>query len=321
MARTASRGGWAAATAAALALLALLIAAPGRADAAQQTCPATFRVLHDDHIGKLRLRAGPYRIILLNPNRLSCSAASDLFRQFLEDFDGRLPPPWVTNVARARFTRGPRSNTGFRVVFAGGGGGGGGGGHHPATGRACPGFFRVLHNDRIGPLRLPAGRYRITLLAVGRLGCPQASDLFTRFLQDFDGRLPRPWKLDPRTGTFFRGLHIGFRVKPASGRVIPSGGGNGPSGGGVHPGGGGHRCPATFRVLHSDRIGKLRLPAGRYWITVLQRTGLSCSGASRLFTSFLDDFSGDLPSPWRLEVESGTFRRGKGGVGFRVKQV
>ena len=49
-----------------------------------------------------------------------------------------------------------------------GGGGTGGGGQHPATGRACPAPFTVENNDRIGSLKLPEGKYRITLLAVGR---------------------------------------------------------------------------------------------------------------------------------------------------------
>ena len=300
----------------ALATLATLLAAPGRA-AAATACPGSFRVLHDDRIGKLRLPEGPYRITVLNERRLSCSAAGDLFTQFLEDFDGRLPSPWRLNAGSATFRRGAGSAIGFRVApLGGGGGGGGGGGRHPATGRACPGFFTVLHNDRIGRLRLPAGKYRITLLSVNRLGCPQAVKLFSRFLEDWDGVLPAPWFLDVATATFMRGSrHVGFRVK---GAVGPD---NGGGGGGIHPDGGGMRCPGTFRVLHNDRIGALVLPRGPYRITLLQRRGLTCAQASALFTRFLQDFSGVLPPPWRVRVENAGFRRGKGGVGFRVKQA
>ena len=58
----------------------------------------------------------------------------------------------------------------------------------------CPGTFRVLHSDQIGKLKLPAGPYVIT--TVGHVNCAQASALFTRFLQDWDGKLPGGWKVN-----------------------------------------------------------------------------------------------------------------------------
>jgi hypothetical protein len=297
-------------------LAALALASPA---AAQNTgalrCPSTFQVLHDDRIGQLRLPAGPYTITVLNRSRLSCQDASDLFRQFLEDWDGRLPRPWVLNVGTATFRRGSTGTVGFSVRRASSPSGGGG--NHPATGRSCPAFFRVLHNDRIGRLRLRAGRYRITLLAVGRLSCARAARLFASFLQDFDGRLPRPWTLDVETGTFRRGAssNVGFRVKAASGNPVR------PSGGGTHPRDG-RRCPGTFRVLGRDRIGRLRLPAGPYIITLLRGRGLGCAGASRAFRRFLEDFQGNLPRPWVVSSRTGTFRRGRrSNTGFRVKPV
>ena len=76
--------------------------------------PGTFRVLHNDSIGKLRLRKGPYRITLVG-RRVSCKRASALFRSFLNDFEGTLPRPWVLNVQTATFTRGSGGKTGFRV--------------------------------------------------------------------------------------------------------------------------------------------------------------------------------------------------------------
>jgi hypothetical protein len=91
---------------------------------------------------------------------------------------------------------------------------GGGNGTHP-TGNRCRGTFRVLNNDRIGQLRLPRGPYRITLVGRG-MTCQQASSRFTAFLQDFDGVLPRPWRLNVQTATFRQGANgPGFRVKPA----------------------------------------------------------------------------------------------------------
>jgi hypothetical protein len=54
----------------------------------------------------------------------------------------------------------------------------------------------VLHDDRIGALSLPAGDYRLTVADEARLSCAHAADLFRQFLEDFDGRLPAPWRLD-----------------------------------------------------------------------------------------------------------------------------
>ena len=295
-------------------LVAATLALPAGAHAAPVRCPATFQVLNNDHIGRLSLPAGPYVIDVLDSSKLSCAGASDLFRQFLEDYNGNLPGPWVLNRSTRTFTRGAGSSTGFRVTRSSGGGGGGGGGRYPAGGKACSAPFEVLHNDHIGKLKVPKGEYRITLLSLGRISCAKASRYFARFLQDFNGRLPRPWFIDVETGSFMRGSrNVGFRVKPMGNPPNPNGGG------GRHPGKGQRRCPGTFRVVHRDRIGRLRLPAGPYIVTVLS-SSLSCGSASNLFRQFLDDPNGRLPRPWTLNTQTGTFRRGKSGnKGFRVK--
>lgn len=175
----------------------------------------------------------------------------------------------------------------------------------------CPATFQVLHNDSIGNLKLPAGHYQVTVR--GGLSCPASTEWLARFLEDWDGVLPRPWKLNVRAQSFTRGNSgVGFSVVRVA---TPSGGG----GGGRHPGYG-KLCPGTFRVLHNDRIGSLQLPKGPYTITLLSLTGPSCAQASRLFTNFLDnDFVGILPRPWGLDPQTGTFRRGAGNFGFRVK--
>jgi hypothetical protein len=302
---------WRARVVAVLLSLAAAGAAPAAAEAAPVTCPSTFAVLHDDRIGDLQLPAGNYTLTVLDDALLSCAHATDLFRQFLEDFDGRLPSPWTLDVATATFTR--AAGNGFSVALAAVPNGGGGGGHHP-SGTTCPGFFQVLHNDVIGSLRLPAGEYRITLLAVGRFTCARAAARFADFLADFDGRLPRPWVLDSQTGTFSRSAHVGFRVKLAVGEPAQA------DPAGVHPTGA--RCPNTFRVQNNDRIGRLRLPAGRYRITRLRPSALSCADAADLFSEFLQFPAGDLPSPWVLNAQQATFRRGRSSnVGFRVKPV
>lgn len=294
---------------AALAVLVCLLAIPAGASAQgsqAMRCPSSFQVEHDDRIGKLKLPEGAYRVTVLDPNLLSCASASRLFSQFLQDYDGKLPRPWALNVKTATFTRGSARTTGFRVQLITAGGGGGGGGN------ACP-YFTVLHNDHIGKLALRAGKYRITLLSPSRLGCAAAAKAFAQFLQDFDGRLPRPWKLNVAKATFTRGnASTGFRVKPAVGPPPK------PSGGGRHPASGTRICPGTFQVENDDRIGRLRLPGGPYLVTVLKGSGLSCQAASSRFTSFLNDFNGVLPRPWTVAPSTGTFTNGRK-PGFRVK--
>jgi hypothetical protein len=276
------------------------------------TCPSTFDVLHNDKIDGLSLPQGPYTITLLNSSTLSCAAAVDLFRQFLEDFDGKLTRPWNLTVSTRTFRRGS-SSVGFTVAPAGSNTGGGGGGHFP-NGSVCPGTFSVVQNDHIGIFHIPKGVYTITLLSVGRITCGQASSYLTQFLADFDGILPNPWFIDPETGTFMRGSpNVGFRIKESVGPPNPHGGGGGSST---------KRCPGTFRVLHNDSVGNLKLPRGPYWITLLKGSGLSCRGASSLFTRFLADPNGVLSPPWVVVPRTGTFTRGRGSsTGFRVKQA
>ena len=200
-----------------LAALAAFLAMPAAASATPQSCP-TFRVLHNDRIGMLQLPRGTYNMRTSNADKISCAQASRLFTQFLEDYNGILPSPWryeVTSVGNGRFIRGRRGPS-FRVsrITSGGGGGGGGGGVHPDSGRRCPGTFMVLHNDRIGRLRLPRGEYTITLLQLGKLTCRQASQNLTRFLNIPSGNLPDPWVLYPQSASFRRGARgPGFRIK------------------------------------------------------------------------------------------------------------
>jgi hypothetical protein len=280
---------------------------PSTAAAAPETCPSTFTVLHDDRIGSFQVPAGHYQLTTLESSRLSCAAAADAFRRFLEDWDGRLPAPWRLDAATSTFTA--SGGAGFRIARVGAPSGGGGG-RHPATGVLCPGVFRVQHDDWIGSFDLPRGEYTVVLLSVGPLSCDRAMRLFATFLTDFDGRLPRPWLLDPVTGTFLRGSHwVGFRIEEA---VTPL---PGPT-----PSVRGRRCPGTFRVLHNDRIGALRLPAGRYRITRTGTRAPSCAASSRALARFLEIPSGRLPRPWRLNAAAGAFTRSSGG-GFRVKAV
>ena len=125
------------------------------------------------------------------------------------------------------------------------------------TPKACPGF-RVLHNDRIGPAVFPAGTYTITLEDES-LTCKSGAELFARFLEDFDGRLPTPWKVAPEASgksSFTRGALPGFAVELT---------GKGGEEGGTNPDLG-TLCPHTFTVNSSTIIRPLRFTKGKFLI-------------------------------------------------------
>jgi hypothetical protein len=203
----------------ALALIALGIAILASSDraAAATKCPNAFRVMHDDHVGRLSLKHGNYTIKVKNQNKLSCQRAASLFTEFLQDFDGKLPDGWKVNVRRSGFVKNARKAFFVKRTGVGGGGGGGGAGRNPGSGEmVCPGTFQVQHNDHIGRLQLPKGPYTITVIKKNRITCQRASNLFAKFLQKPDGDLPNGWRLKAPSGTFLKkGKGYGFRVKKA----------------------------------------------------------------------------------------------------------
>lgn len=168
-----------------------------------------------------------------------------------------------------------------------------------AAATTCP-AFKVLHDDRIGPASLPAGNYAITIPAAANLGCKESSELFARFLEDYDGVLPAPWKVAAEgsgKASFNRNGQLGFAVKLTS-----SGGGEG--GGNPYDG---KLCPGTFTVNSTTVVGSLRFTKGKFLIYQPAGTGISCNRASVLFTRFLASPGGTLPSPWRLQNQTATF--------------
>lgn len=262
------------------------------ARAAAATCPATFTVLNNDHIGKVSFPAGQYRIAT---NQLSCAAASQLFSRFLSDYDGVLPKPWqlIGNIRRFQAV-GTASE--FQVTPLA----------PRPTSTTCPGSYTVLHNDHIGAMSVPAGRWQITLLSTRGLSCTQAAQQLTTFLDyDWSGRLPRPWTMNTQTRT--------FQTSPANGFRITYLGSNG--GGGGHTPSGQTRCPSTFQVLHNDRVGALPLPKGPY--VIYTWGGISCSQATSYFRQFLSAPGDALPPQWVEVPDTGSFILG--GSGFRVK--
>jgi hypothetical protein len=167
-----------------------------------------------------------------------------------------------------------------------------------AAGPGCP-SFQVLHDDRIGPATLPAGSYTIAIAPSAGLTCPSASKLFTRFLEDYDGVLPSPWRVLAESSgkaSFTQAGKAGFSVARSSG------GGEGGSNSEL-----GVLCHGTFTVNSNVVLGPLTFPKGQYLLYLPPRTGISCNRASVLFTRFLGSPGGRLPFPWRLENQTATF--------------
>lgn len=165
-----------------------------------------------------------------------------------------------------------------------------------ASAATCP-SFKVLHNDRIGAANLPAGNYTVTTDT--GLSCQAASQLFARFLQDWDGNLPKPWRVVAEgTGkaSFTRGGLPGFSV-------ARSGGGGG-GGGNTELG---KLCSGTFTVNASSDVGPLFFPKGQYLTYIPAQSGITCRRASVLFTRFLAAPEGQLPFPWRVKTQTATF--------------
>lgn len=166
----------------------------------------------------------------------------------------------------------------------------------PASATTCP-SFRVLHDDRIGAASFPAGNYNVTTET--GLSCPAASQLFARFLEDYDGVLPKPWRVVSEgagKASFTRGSLPGFSVSLSGGGG--EGGGNNVLG---------KLCPGTFTVNAGSRVGPLLFPKGQYLVYLPPKSGISCRRASVLFTRFLAAPGGTLPFPWRLLNQTATF--------------
>jgi hypothetical protein len=182
-----------------------------------------------------------------------------------------------------------------------------------ASAATCP-SFRVLHDDRIGSAIFPAGSYAVEPAAGSGLTCADASRLFTRFLEDWDGVLPRPWRVVARQrgrADFRRGAALGFTVSRTGG------------GGGGRSNELGLLCPNTFTVNASTRVGPLFFARGGYLLYLPPRSGITCRRASVLFTRFLGAPGNRLPAPWRVRVQTATFFKPANPVrsAFRVEPV
>ena len=176
---------------------------------------------------------------------------------------------------------------------------------------ACPGYFRVLHNDKISGVSFKAGPYD---MVTSIITCNEGVTYFQKFLAK--GKVYGGWSLAKLSGNRYRFTKVGtkkdFQVTPGTEPTPP-------------PGPSPHNCPGYFRVLHNDRIGDMQLPAGRYQIILLSgdsAANLNCQTASNDFAYFLNnDWSGNMPSPWWINGVEKTFYRGEKSIGFRVKRI
>lgn len=159
----------------------------------------------------------------------------------------------------------------------------------------CP-SFKVLHNDRIGAAELPAGNYKIEIALSSNLNCYSASQLFTRFLTDYDGVLPGGWTVVAQgsgKASFRKGRELGF--------TVARGGKEEKEESSL-----GALCRGTFTVNSSSRIAPLLFRKGGYLLYLPPLSALSCNRAAVLFTRFLGA-GGTLPSPWKLTPQTATF--------------
>jgi hypothetical protein len=164
-----------------------------------------------------------------------------------------------------------------------------------AAARSCPGF-KVLHNDRIGAASFPAGSYTVTNEDAS-LTCKSSAELFARFLEDYDGVLPTPWKVVAESSgkaAFTRGAAAGFSVELTKKEE----GGTNPDLGVL--------CNGTFMVNSTTVVGPLRFTKGKFLIYLPSGSGITCNRASVLFTRFLGA-GGPLPPPWKLINQTATF--------------
>jgi hypothetical protein len=181
----------------------------GGGGGADLSCSTAYRLLHRDRIRSLRLARGRYRITLTGRSGgMTCARAARLLTEFSEDFDGKLPRRWVLLPKTRTFVRDTVSY-GFRIARWTGKDGSGG----PTSRRErrCPGWFLVVHFNRVGVLNFPPGRY---YLDVRGMTCARAVVLFPALLLAPPDALPAPWTLSPSTGTFRDGA-ASFQAKPA----------------------------------------------------------------------------------------------------------
>jgi hypothetical protein len=254
----------------------------GSASAAN-TCP-NFTVLHNDTIGKVKFPQGQYSVA---PKGVTCKNSAILFARFLDDWDGILPDGWtVTAGSPILFKKAGTSESiavkRTKVAPANAPG-------SDIQNGTCPGNFTVLHNDKIGTLKLKAGQYQISTKG---LYCWFDVQKLAYFLDyNESGKLPSPWTVVPALNKIQRSPNHYFRLKYL-----------GNSGGGNHPSGM-IRCSKKLSVTTPGVLAGMQFPRGSYYINV--GPGTTCAGAGTLFDSWLA--AGAVSNSWKVDSQTATF--------------
>jgi hypothetical protein len=177
------------------------------------TCPGSFQVVHNDHIGAMSLPAGNYRINrLTSSQKLTCAQSASWFAYFLNhDYAGTLPAPWTMNTGAKTFYDGSRTN-GFNVLKLTGLGEVMG--SNPRYGDSiCSTNFGVGATTTISGFTVPAGNY--VVIATGSATCSRAMQLATETINTAE--LPSGWTIDKSVGWFHnRGGRYGFQLDPGA---------------------------------------------------------------------------------------------------------
>jgi hypothetical protein len=252
---------------------------------AASTCPS-FHVLHNDSIGKVKIPAGQYTVA---PKGVTCKNSSILIARFLDDWDGVLPTPWTVagSGGAIKFTKvGTTESISIKLGYAPSGGGSG----SNIQNGTCPGNFTVLHNDKIGALKLKAGQYQIS--TKGLFCWFDASKLAYFLNYNESGKLPSPWTVVPALNKIQRSPNHYFRLK-----YLGNSGG-----GGQHPGDM-IRCSKKLSVTDPGVLAGMQFPLGSYYVNVAP--GTTCAGAGTLFDSWLS--AGAVSNSWKVDSDTAVF--------------
>lgn len=263
------------------AILAIGLTASG---SAATSCPS-FHVLHNDSIGSVKIPAGMYSV---TPSGVTCKNSSILIARFLNDYDGVLPGGWVASASGKTVTF-SKTGTSEAIVMKRGYSPSSGGSSNRQNG-ACPGNFTVLHNDRVGMMKLKAGQYKITTKG---LYCWFDASKLAYFLDYTEGtKLPSPWTVDAAMMKIERSPNHYFTLKYL-----------GNSGGGGHSTAGKTRCSSKLKVTTAGVLAGMSFPVGSYYVNVAP--GTTCAGASSLFSSWLA--AGAVNNSWKVNSQTATF--------------
>jgi hypothetical protein len=258
------------------------------------SCSSSFQVLHNDQIGTVKIPSGQYTLM---PTGVTCKNTAILLSRFLNDFDGILPDGWsVASGNNIRFVKaGTAESFQIRRTVKPSSGG------RNISNGACPGTFSVLHNDKIGALKLKAGQYKIT--TKGLLCWFDATKLAYFLNYNSSGKLPKPWTIDVAAKQITRSPNHYFSLKYT-----------GPLNGGGQTIAGGVRCAKKLFNQQGSTVAGLAFPRGYYYLNVFG--GLSCTSAGKSFNKL--SAGGAVPSSWTVNSETGTFMETKT-LGFQLE--